>query len=180
MNQVPAIVWNPAYVEEPEPDEDEKVDPADLAPFISGNTPTISIPASEDEEVAGEVTADGAEGVIQGLEELTQEIKNKTSPPCEDAGSEQHAVVPNVDIWNTEKAIEQEYRLHPNLTIKGLRDRLDEQVWALLRIIQERVDQNTCNNIDMRLVDGQNAISVMHTRLGIINDISLKCQAKKP
>ena len=72
MNQVPAIVWNPAYVEEPEPDEDEKVDPADLAPFISGNTPTISIPASEDEEVAGEVTADGAEGVIQGLEELTQ------------------------------------------------------------------------------------------------------------
>ena len=180
MNQVPAIVWNPAYVEEPEPDEDEKVDPADLAPFISGNTPTISIPASEDEEVAGEVTADGAEGVIQGLEELTQEIKNKTSPPCEDAGSEQHAVVPNVDIWNTEKAIEQEYRLHPNPTIIGLRDRLDEQVWDLLRIIQERVDQNTCNNIDMRLVDGLNAISVMHARLSVLTEIALKRQAKKP
>ena len=180
MSNGDQLMMNQAHISIPDDGHEEEVNPADLAPFISGNTPTISIPASEDEEVAGEVTADGAEGVIQGLEELTQEIKNKTSPPCEDAGSEQHAVVPNVDIWNTEKAIEQEYRLHPNLTIKGLRDRLDEQVWALLRIIQERVDQNTCNNIDMRLVDGQNAISVMHTRLGIINDISLKCQAKKP
>ena len=50
MNQVPAIVRNPAYTEEPEPDEDEEVDPADLAPLISGNTPIITIPASEDEE----------------------------------------------------------------------------------------------------------------------------------
>ena len=84
---------------EPEPDEDEEIDPADLAPCISGNTPIITIPASEDEEVAGEVTADGAEEVIQGLEELTQEIKDKTSLPCADASSEQHTVVPNVDIW---------------------------------------------------------------------------------
>ena len=180
MNQVPAIVRNPAYVEEPEPDEDEEVDPTDLTPLISGNTPIITIPASEDEGVAGEVAADGAEGVIQGLEELTQEIKNRTSPPCEDAGSEQHAVVPKVDIWNTEKAIEQEYRLYPNPTREGLRDRLDNQVWDLLRIIQERVDQNTCNNIDMRLVDGLNAISVMHARLGVLTEIALKRQAKKP
>ena len=82
MNQVPVIVRKPAYVVEPEPDEDEEIDPADLAPCISGNTPIITIPASEDEEVAGEVTADGAEEVIQGLEELTQEIKDKTSLPC--------------------------------------------------------------------------------------------------
>ena len=68
MNQVPAIVRNPAYVEEPEPDEDEEVDPADLAPLISGNTPIITIPALEDEEAAGEIVADGAEGVIQGLD----------------------------------------------------------------------------------------------------------------
>ena len=96
MNQVPAIVRNPAYVEEPEPDEDEEVDPADLAPLISGITPIITIPASEDEVVAGEVEADGAEGVIQGLEELTQGIRDRMSPPCEDTGSEQHAVVPTL------------------------------------------------------------------------------------
>ena len=28
--------------------------------------------------------------------------------------------------------------------------------------MQERVDQYTCNNMDMRLIDGLNAISVMH------------------
>ena len=83
MNLVPAVVWNPAYIEELEPDGE--VDPADPAPFISGNTLIITIPASEDEEAAGEVVADGAEGVLQGLEELTQEIRDWASPPCKDA-----------------------------------------------------------------------------------------------
>ncbi len=50
----------------------------------------------------------------------------------------------------------------PNPTREEVRDRLDNQVWDLLRIIQERVDQGTCNNTDMRLVDRLNAISVMH------------------
>ena len=232
MNCVPVIVWNSAYVEELEPDEE--VDPADPAPLISGNTPIITIPDSEDEEAAGEIVADGAEGVIQGLEELTQEIRNWTSPPCKDAdspiitvpasedknvtedaseddeedvpqvlreaiqslaglnqelrsilslrdtSSQKHTIVPNVDIWDTGKAVEQEYRLYPNPTRKGLGDRLDNQVWDLLRIIQERVDQGTCNNTDMRLVDGLNAISVMHARLGVLTEIALKRQARKP
>ena len=56
MNHVPVIVWNPAYVEELESDED--VDPADLAPLISGNTPIVTVPASEDEDVAEEVGED--------------------------------------------------------------------------------------------------------------------------
>ena len=180
MSNGDQLMMNQAHISIPDDGHKEEVNPTDLAPFISGNTPTISIPASEDEEVAGEVTADGAEGVIQGLEELTQEIKNKTSPPCEDAGSEQHAVVPNVDIWNTEKAIELEFRLDPNPTRKGLKDRLDNQVWDLLRIIQERVDQNTYNNTDMRLVDGLHAISVMHARLGVLTEIALKRQVTKP
>ena len=215
MNRVPVIVWNPA-------------------PLISGNTPIITIPASEDGEAVGEIVAGGAEGVIQGLEELTQEIRNCASMPCKDAdspiitvpasedeivtedaseddeedvpqilreaiqsleglnqelrsllsrrdtSSQQHTVVPNVDIWDTGKAVEQEFRLHPNPTRKGLKDRLDNQVWDLLRIIQERVDQGTYNNTDMRLVDGLNAISVMHARLGILTEIALKHRARKP
>ena len=68
----------------------------------------------------------------------------------------------------------------PNPTREEVRDRLGNQVWDLLRIIQERVDQGTCNNTDMRLVDGLNAISVMHARLGVLTEIALKRQARKP
>ena len=98
----------------------------------------------------------------------------------EGTSSRQHTVVPNVDVWDTGKAVEQEFRLHPNPTRKGLKDRLDNQVWDLLRIIQERVDQGTYNNTDMRLVDGLNAISVMHARLGVLTEIALKHRARKP
>jgi len=77
-----------------------------------------------------------------------------------DTSSQQHTDVPKVDICDTGKAIEQEFRLFPNPTRKGLKDRIDNQVWNLLRIIQERVDQGTYNNTDIRLVDGLQAISV--------------------
>ena len=82
-----------------------------------------------------------------------------------DTSSQQHTVVPNVDVWDTGKAIEQEYRLHPDPTMKEVRDRLSNQVWDLLQILQERVDQRTCNNKDIRLIDGLKAISVMHADL---------------
>ena len=87
MNHVPVIVWNPAYIEELEPDGE--VDPADPAPFISGNTPIITTPASEDEDVAEEVVEDKDEDhddedlsktmqamqdVFEELEELDREV----------------------------------------------------------------------------------------------------------
>ena len=152
MNRVPVLVPNPAYIEEGELDEDE-VDPADLTPLISGNTPIVTVPASEDEDVAGEVVVDEAEEVIQGLERLTREIRSMMSPPLGDTSSQKHTVVPNVDVWDTGKAIEQEYRLYPDPTMEEFRDRLFNQVWDLLQIMQERVDQYTCNNMDMRQTD---------------------------
>ena len=53
MNRVHVLVLNPAFIEELESDGDE-VDPADIAPCTSGNTPTVTSPAAKDEEVAGE------------------------------------------------------------------------------------------------------------------------------
>ena len=201
MNRVPVIVWNPAYIEELEPDGE--VDPVDPAPFISGNTPIITTPASEDEDVAEEVVEDKDEDhddedlsntmqdmqdvfeeleeldreVIQGLQGLNQEIRNWASSPCKDTdppiitvpasedenvtedasedveedveedvtrvlqdavqslsrlnqglrnvlslrdtSSQQHTVVPKVDIWDTGKATEQEFRLFPTRPGKG-------------------------------------------------------------
>ena len=123
MNRVPVIIPNPAYIEEVELDEDE-VDPADLTPLISGDTPIVTVPASEDEDVAEEVVEDEDEDekvediphilreVIQDLEELNRELRSMMSPPLGDTSSQQHTVVPNVDVWDTGKALEQEHRLY--------------------------------------------------------------------
>ena len=97
-----------------------------------------------------------------------------------DTSSSQHTDVPNVDVWDTGKAIEQESELFPNPTRKWLKDRLDNQVWDLLQLIQERVDQGTYNDTDIRLVDGLHVISVLHARLGVLTEIALKHRAKRP
>ena len=146
MNRVPVIIPNPAYIEEVELDEDE-VDPADLTPLISGDTPIVTVPASEDEDVAEEVVEDKDEDekvediphilreVIQDLEELNRELRSMMSPPLGDTSSQQHTVVPNVDVWDTGKALEQEYRLYPDPTMIEVRDRLSNQVWDLLVLV---------------------------------------------
>ena len=97
-----------------------------------------------------------------------------------DTSSQQPTDVPNVDVWDTGKAIEQEYRLHPDPTMMEVRDRLSDQVMDLLQILQERVDQHTCNNRDMRLVEGLKTILVLHSRLGVLVDIELNRQVRKP
>jgi len=198
MNRVSVIVRNPAYIEEL---DGEEVDPADLAPLISGNTPIVTVPASEDEDVAEEVVEDGDEDpddedlpkmmqnvieeleelsreVIQGLQGLDQELDSIMS--LRDTSSQQPTNVPNVDVWDTGKAVEQEYRLHPDPTMMEVRDRLSDQVLDLLQILQERVDQHTCNDKDIRLIEGLKTILVLHSRLGVLTDIELKRQAKKP
>ena len=198
MNRVSVIVQNPAYIEGLDGDE---VDPADLAPLISGNTPIVTVPASEDEDVAEEVVEDEDEDpdeedllkvmenaleeleersrrVIQGLQGLGQELGNIMSR--RDTGSQQPTDVPNVDVWDTGKVMEQEYRLHPDPTMMEVRDRLSNQVFDLLQILQERVDQHTCNDKDIRLIEGLKTILVLQSRLSILTDIKLNCQAKRP
>ena len=185
MNRVPVIVRNPAYIEEVELDEEE-VDQADIIPLISGDTPTITVPASEDENVAEDVSEDDEEDedmqdILEKMEkldtevkELRKEIMDLLSSTLEVTRSRQHTVVPQVEVWDTGKAWEQEYRQYPDPTIKEVRDRLSNQVWDLLQIMQERVDQHTCNSKDIKLIDGLNAISVMHDRLGYLTERVLK------
>ena len=71
------------------------------------------------------------------------------------------ADVPQVDVWDTGKTREQEYTLHPDPSIDEISSRLFNQVWDLLQILQEQVDQQTCNNKDIKLIDRLKAISVM-------------------
>ena len=198
MNRVSVIVRNPAYIQEL---DGEEGDPADLAPLISGNTPIVTVPASEDEDVAEEVVEDGDEDpddedlpkmmqnvieeleelnreVIQGLQGLDQELDSIMS--LRDTSSQQPTDVPNVDVWDTGKAIEQEYRLHPDSTMMEVRDRLSNQVLDLLQILQERVNQHTYDNKDIELISGLKTISVLNSRLSAMTTTVLKRSAEKP
>jgi len=188
MNRVSVIVRNPAYIEELDGDE---VDPADLAPLISGNAPIVTVPASEDEDEDSEEDEllelmqntlkeleERSRSMIQGLQGLDQELDSMMSR--RDTSSRKPTDVPNVDVWDTGKVIEQEYRLHPDPTMMEVRDRLSDQVLDLLQILQERVDQHTCNDKDMRLIEGLKTILVLHSRLGVLTETVLKRQAKRP
>ena len=185
MNRVPVLVRNPAFIDELEPDGDG-VEPADPAPSISEDDPVTTVPAPDDEEAVGEVTTGGAEvgpgnlvDMYNFLGEIVKQIQafntmqgssNPSQPPA----------VPDVNTWDTGKTIEQEYRMFPNLTRKGLKDRMDNQIWGLLQLMQERVDQGTCNDTDIRLIKGLKVISVLHARLSVITEIALRHRARRP
>ena len=186
MNRVPVIARNPAYIEELEPDEEE-VNQADVTPLISGDTPTITVPASEDKNVAEDASEDDEEDeemrdILEKMESLDTEVKElrKEIITLEATRSQQQAVVPQVEVWDTGKAREQEYSPYPDSDIQEVRNRLSNQVWDLLQIMREWVDQRTCNSKDIKLIDGLNAISVMHDRIGNLTDKVLKRQAEKP
>ena len=177
MNRVPAIVWN-----NPEELERDEIDPADLAPLISGNDPIVTVPEDTVEEVAAgrhdEVDEEEelrdimetAERLDAEVQEIRRELRNLRTSTPETTHSQQQAVVPQVNVWDIDKAWECEYNQHPDPNITEIRDRLSNQVWDLLQIIQERVDQQTYNSKDIGIADGLNAISVMIHR---ISDISL-------
>ena len=74
MSRVSVVVSNPAYVAEAALDVDE-VDPADLAPLVSGTAPIVTAPASEDGDVAEDKAEDEDEdGDAEDLVKVLQEI----------------------------------------------------------------------------------------------------------
>ena len=129
MNRVSVIVRNPASIGEVELDEDG-INLTNLVPLVSRTTPITTVPALEDEDLAEEVVEDKDEDekmedipqilweVVQDLEELNQELRSMMSPPPRDTSTQQPTVVPNVDVWDTGKALEQEYRMYPASTRK--------------------------------------------------------------
>ena len=191
INHVPVIVRNPAYVADVELDEDE-VNPVDLTPQVSGDDPIFTAPASEDEDVAEDVE-DGRDDdeemeevpqllqdIKSSLEELSKELITILSPAPRDSSSPQPPVVPRIEVWDTGRAWEREYRLYPESSIKEISDRLSSQVLDLLRIMHERINQQTWNEKDIELIDGLSNISVMHTRLSKLTEKVLSGQAWKP
>ena len=185
MNQVPAILQNPALVEEPESDGD--VDPADLAPFISGNDPIITVPASEDEEADGEVVAGGAEGGRGEMEdmhnflcELSEKIQTFNSTMQGSITSSQPPVVPNNKLWDTELAWEREFNLYPDISRSVVISRLYNQVWNLLHKMKERLTQQTWKREDQDIVEGLINILILSVRNNIISNEIITERAERP
>ena len=183
MNRVPVIVWNPAYIEEMEPR-----DPINL---ISGDSQIVTAPASDDGATMEEVVDDPDVGdsaeeaevdpkqvlqqAVQSLSKLNDGLRSVLS-----LSRDQRAEVPDIDVYDTGKATEEEFRLFPNPTRKGMKDRLANQVWDLLRLLQDRVTQRTYDETDIKLVEGLQVITVLHARLSVYSEIAIKHGAKGP
>ena len=196
MNRVPVFVWNPAYIEE--------LEPRDSMDLISGDSQIITAPASDDgatgEEVADEPdVGDVVEEVVEEhddedlphamkdmydfLGELSEKIQSFNSTMKRSASPGQPPAVPDdvpkVDVWDTGKAIEQEFRRFPNPTRKGMKDRLYNQVWDLLRLLKERVNQGTYDRTDVKLIEGLQVIYVLQARLSVCAEAAIE-HAKRP
>ena len=186
MNQVPIIVRNPAVVEELEPDGDG-VDPADVAPFVSGNAPIITVPASEDEEADVEVVVGGAEGGCGEMEdmyhflgELSEKIQAFNSTMQGSVNSSQPPVVPDDKLWDTELAWEREFNLYPDISRSVVISCLYNQVWNLLHKMKERVNQQTWKIEDQEIVEGLIDIMILSARNNILTDQIIKELAERP
>ena len=180
MNRIPVIMWNPAYMEE--------LEPKDSLDSVSGESPIVTAPASDDgavergvvEEPDGESSAGEGEGdakqvlqeAVQCMALLNEDLRSILSH-CRD----QATVVPDIDVYDTGKATDEEYELFPNQTRKELMDRLNNHVWNMLHLLQERVNQGTYNETDIKLIEGLQVVLVLQARLNAYSALAIKtCQ----
>ena len=180
MSRIPVIVWNPAYMEE--------LEPRDSLDSVSGESLIVTAPASDDGAVERGVAEDPDDESSAGEDEedvkqVLQEAVQCMASLNEDLRSilslcrDQATVVPDIDVYDTGKATEEEYRLFPNQTRKELMDRLNNHVWNMLHLLQERVNQGTYNETDIKLIEGLQVILVLQARLNVYSEIAIKtCQ----
>ena len=164
MNQVPVIARNPAYVQELEL-EGDGVDPVDVAPFTSGDDPVVNAPDTDDEEDPKRVLQEA----VRSLSRLNDGLRSVLA-----LGRDQHAEVPDIDVYDTRRVIEEECRLFLDPTRRELKDRMDNQVLVLLRLLHERVVQGSYNETDIKLIEGIQLVSVLHARLSVYTELAIR------
>ena len=170
MNQVPVIVRNPVYVEDLEPERDG-VYPADPAPYTSRDDPMVTAPDTDDEEDPKRVLQEA----VQSLSRLNDGLRSVLA-----LGRDQRAEVSDVDVYDTRRVIEEECRLFPDPTRKELKDRMDNQVLVLLRLLHERVVQGSYNETDIKLIEGIQLVSLLHARLSVYTELAIRHGAEIP
>ena len=180
MSRIPVIVRNPAYMEE--------MEPKDSWDSVSGESLIVNAPASDDEAVERGVVEDPDDESSAGEDEedvkqVLQEAVQCMASLNEDLRSilslcrDQATVVPDIDVYDTGKATEEEYRVFPNQTRKELMERLNNQVWNMLHLLQERVNQGIYNETDIKLIEGLQVVLVLQARLNAYSELAIKtCQ----
>ena len=164
MNQVPVIARNPAYAQELEL-EGDGVDPVDIAPSTSGDDPVVTAPGTDDEEDPRQALREA----VRSLSRLNDGLRSVLA-----LSRELRDEVPDINVYDTRGIVEEECRLFPDPTRKELKERMDNQILALFRIMHERVTQGSCNETDIKLIEGLQVISVLHVRLSVYTELAIR------
>ena len=166
----------------------EELEPRDSLDSVSGESPIVTAPASDDGDVERGVVEGPGDGSSAGedgedVKQVLQEAVHCMSSLNEDLRSilslcrDQATVVPDIDVYDTGKATEEEYRMFPDQTRKELMDRLNNHVWNMLHLLKERVNQGTYNETDIKLIEGLQVVLVLQARLNVYTEIAIKtCQ----
>ena len=131
-------MMNQARLLIPEDEHDEEIDPADLVPSTSGNTPNTTVPASRAEEGREE-----NENMHYFLGDIVQQIQTFNSTMQRSINSGQPPVVPDDKLWDTESAWDREFSLYPDASRSVIISRLYNQVWDLLQKMKEHATRQT-------------------------------------
>lgn len=197
MNRIPVVVRNQAYMPEVIPEDVDEVDPADLTPLVSGDTPIVIAPASEDGEVAEDEVEDTHEELVKEVhlvEELGKEVqilfanidalkgclRTSNVDKLGDASTCQPLVVPDINVWDTGRAWEREYCLYTEASRDDLNIRLHNQIWDMLQKMQEQMDNQSWNTDDKYIVDGLINILVLNVKINKLTDKVLRDQVNAP
>ena len=159
----------------PDDGHDEEIDPADLVPSTSGNTPIITVPASRAEEGREEM-----ENMYNFPGEITEQIQAFNSSMQGSINSGQPPVVPDDKLWDTELAWNREFNLYPDASRSVVISRLYNQVWHLLQKMKERVTQQTWRREDQDIAEGLINILILSVRNNIISNDIIKERAERP
>ena len=151
------------------------MDPEELTPSTSGNTPIITVPAPRDEEAREEM-----ENMHDFLGEIVEQIQMFNSTMQEGVNLGRPPEVPDDKLWDTESAWNRELDLYPDASRSAIISRLYNQVWDLLQKMKERVTRHTWNRDDQEIVEGLINIMILSVRNIIISNKMIEEQARRP
>ena len=173
MSNGDQLMMNQAHISIPDDGHKEEVNPTDLAPFISGNTPIITVPASEVEEGREEM-----EDMYNFLGDISEQIQTFNSTMQGSINSSQQPVVPDDKLWDTELAWEREFNLHPDVSRSVIISRLYNQIWDLLQKMKERLTRQTWKVEDQEIVEGLINVMILSVRNNILSNKIIEDQVE--